>query len=191
MKIPQKVADICALLDDKKANDILVCDTSKLNNVADFFVIATGDSPAHLNGISDYVIQKAQENQEYFGFVAKEGFILSQWIVLDFDNVIVHLFVGEEREKYSLSKLLNDGHNQVTFKKLQSDLRTQKKKQDAKQRKIDIANKKKEDKIEKETRKKEKLQKNKAKTELKSETFTTEKVEDVNNISNEIGNKIN
>ena len=101
-------------------NDILICDTTKLNNVADYFILATGDSPAHLNGISDYVMSKTQENQDYYEFGSKEGFILSQWIVLDFDRVLVHLFVKEEREKYSLAKLLNEGRNQISYKKLQN-----------------------------------------------------------------------
>lgn len=135
MKIPQKVLDICALLDDKKANDILICDTTKLNNVADYFILATGDSPAHLNGISDYIMSKAQENQPYYEFVGKEGFILSQWIVLDFDRVLVHLFVKEEREKYSLAKLLNEGRNQISYKKLQNNMEVQQKRQEMQQKK--------------------------------------------------------
>lgn len=145
MDIPQKVIDICKMLEDKKAEDIIVCDTTKMHNVADYFVIATGGSSMHLNGICDYLEEKASEYD--LPTPKREGFILSTWVVLDFDNILVHLFTKEEREKYSLQKLLNDGKNEYSLKRINFLLDSERKRQMSLEKREKVAENKKTRKV--------------------------------------------
>lgn len=161
MNIPQKVIDICALLEDKKAEDIVVCDTTKMHNVADFFIIATGGSSAHINGICDYLEEKTSEMG--YSIFKREGFILSNWVVLDFDNILVHLFTKEEREKYSLQKLISDGRNEYNLKKINTMLANEKKKEILEEKKKQEKEKRKENNLKKKELKEQKV---KGKTNL-------------------------
>lgn len=147
MDIPQKVIDICNLLEEKKAENIVVFDTTKMHNVADYFIVATGSSSTHLNGICDYIEEKSSE----IGLVEpkREGFILSTWVVLDFDNILVHLFTNEEREKYSLQKLLSNGKNELSLKKIHSILDNERKKQELLEQKKQQEEKRKENDLKK------------------------------------------
>lgn len=164
MNIPQKVIDICNFLEEKKAEDIIVCDTTKMHNVADFFVIATGNSSTHINGICDYLEEKARENN--FPSLEREGFILSTWVVLDFDNVLVHLFTKEEREKYSLQKLLSDGKNEFSLKRINSTLEAERKKQEMLKKKKQEEEKRKNNELKKRQEREIKLNKNKEQSSI-------------------------
>lgn len=165
MNIPQKVIDICNFLEEKKAEDIIVCDTTKMHNVADFFIIATGNSSTHLNGICDYLEEKARENN--YPSLEREGFILSTWVVLDFDNVLVHLFTKEEREKYSLQKLLSDGKNEFSLKRINSTLDAERKKQELLEKKKQEEEKRKKEELKRKQEREKKLKKNKENSSLK------------------------
>lgn len=165
MNIPQKVIDICNFLEEKKAEDIIVCDTTKMHNVADFFIIATGNSSTHINGICDYLEEKARENN--YPSLEREGFILSTWVVLDFDNVLVHLFTKEEREKYSLQKLLSDGKNEFSLKRINSTLDAERKKQELLDKKKQEEEKRKNEELKKKQEREKKLKKNKENSSLK------------------------
>ncbi len=142
MDIPQKVIDLCTMLDDKKAENIVVFDATKMHNVADYFIVATGNSSAQLNGICDYVEEKTLENN--LPAPRREGFVLSKWVVLDFDNVLVHLFTKEEREKYSLNKLLGNGKNEFSLRKINSLLLAEKKRKELQEKKEQEKEKRKE-----------------------------------------------
>lgn len=165
MNIPQKVIDICNFLEEKKAEDIVVCDTRKMHNVADFFIIATGNSSTHINGICDYLEEKAKENN--CPSLEREGFILSTWVVLDFDNVLVHLFTKEEREKYSLQKLLSDGKNEFSLKRINSTLDAERKKQELLEKKKQEEEKHKNEELKRKQEREKKLKKNKEDSSLK------------------------
>lgn len=128
MKFPDKVVDLCKLLDENKAQDILVCDSTKMQNSVDYFIIATATSNVHIRGVVENISEKTNENKEKFGNLLQEGFGLSNWVVLSYENVFLHLFTKEERIRYSLEKLLNDGKNVTTFKRLLNSIRADEKK---------------------------------------------------------------
>ena len=88
----------------KLGSDILLLDLNGLTIIADYFVIATADSDRQLNAISDEleVQLKTQQNQQP---LAIEGTPTSGWILLDYGDVIIHVFSTSERENYQLESL--------------------------------------------------------------------------------------
>lgn len=95
---------IKTILDDKKAKDIEVIDVSDKTILADYFIIATGTSTTHVKALADEVeyLIKEKDNRPVDHV---EGFESSRWILLDYGDVVVHVFHTEEREFYSLEKL--------------------------------------------------------------------------------------
>jgi len=88
---------------DKQATDILLLDTSKVCSFADYFVICTGDSDRQIRAIYDEVEHALKRE----GILPHhyEGTLDSGWLLLDFRDVIVHIFAPSEREYYQLDKL--------------------------------------------------------------------------------------
>ena len=120
MNISQKVFDLCLLIDEKKAENIIVCDTKKLANAVDFYIVATATSSAHAKGILDYVEEQIQE-KNMFNYVLREGFNTSKWLILDVGEGFVHIFTKDLREHYNIEKLVNEGNNIKSFEKLKKD----------------------------------------------------------------------
>ena len=128
MKVPQNVLDICKYLEEKKAEEIVVIDTSKMPNVANFNIIATATSTAHTKGIADYLEEEIANNSS-LNLFNREGFNLSEWIILDCDEIFVHIFTKPKREYYNLEKLLNEGGNTKTYEKLLKEAKKQSEKE--------------------------------------------------------------
>jgi|LSQX01.2.fsa_nt_gb ribosome-associated protein len=94
------------ILEDKKGQDILVLDISSIAVFSDYFVIATGISPIHAQALADEVEQSLTEKG--YKLRSKEGYKDGKWILMDFYDVIVHIFVRSEREYYMLERLWVD-----------------------------------------------------------------------------------
>ena len=115
MKIKEKINSdklskfIANCMDDKKAEDIRIINLKEINNsVTDYFVLATGNSNIHIDAIADGI----QENvfKEYNERPwKKEGIENREWILIDFVNVVVHIFDEKKRNLYELEKLWGDG----------------------------------------------------------------------------------
>jgi ribosome-associated protein len=99
------VHEIAGILDNKKAEDVVVLDISKLTVLADYFVIASGKSEIQVKALYDELEEKMEEK----GICARhrDGYD-GRWIVLDYGDIIVHLFHHEERAFYSLERLWAD-----------------------------------------------------------------------------------
>ena len=93
-------------LEDKKGQDIKVLDIKGLSNVADCFVIASGNNPNQLRAMADEVEEKLFK--EGYKLHHSEGYTGGTWILLDFGNLLVHLFNKSEREFYSLDRVWGD-----------------------------------------------------------------------------------
>ncbi len=93
---------IVALAEDKKAADILLLDLAGLTTVADAFVICSGGSERQLESIADGIIRGMRE--EGIRPIGREGLPASHWILVDFGDVIVHVFTPPERDYYGLEK---------------------------------------------------------------------------------------
>ncbi len=108
----KEMADkIAAIMDDRKAKNIEIIDTTKLTDVTDYFVICSGTSTTHVKGIADEVEFKMSEA----GVQCKhtEGYDSASWILLDFVDVVAHVFIQEEREFYNLERLWKDSAGKI------------------------------------------------------------------------------
>ena len=92
--------------DDLKARELVALDLRGLNDATDWFVIASGTSDAHVRGIAQSVL----ERMAAAGIKAHhvEGLTQGRWVLLDFVDIVVHLFHPEARAFYQLERLWND-----------------------------------------------------------------------------------
>ena len=94
------------ILDNKKARDLKILHVEKKTVIADYFVLCTGNSSTQVKSLADEVEYKTTLRGKAPTNVEGRGNI--SWIVIDFDNVIVHIFSREAREFYNLDKLYNE-----------------------------------------------------------------------------------
>ena len=109
IKENEKLKVIVKALDSKKADDIQVISIGDLTIVADYFVIANGTSNTHTKSLAEEVEFKM--SQQGIEPLRTEGYQGSTWIVLDYGEVVVHVFYKETRDHYNLERLWSDGKN--------------------------------------------------------------------------------
>jgi len=97
---------IANLASDKKAFDVLILDLRKIDYITDFFVIVSGNSSTHVKTISDYIDENLSKNKIYP--FHREDDIGYNWILLDYGDVVVHVFEENTRKFYSLERLWGD-----------------------------------------------------------------------------------
>lgn len=95
-------------LDSKKALDLKLIGIQDISVIADYFVLATGTSSTHVKALADEV--EFQLKQEGINPNHIEGYRSNSWILLDYGNVIVHVFTAEARQFYDLDRLWQDGN---------------------------------------------------------------------------------
>lgn len=96
-----------AALEDKKAEDIKVIDIREVSSIADYFIIANGSNQNQLVAMQDAVDEAMYKS----GLSARqvEGNQNSTWILIDYNDIIVHLFSKEDRLFYDLERIWKDG----------------------------------------------------------------------------------
>ena len=106
----EKIVDkIIEALEDSKAHQIVKIDLRKIENCfCSFFVICHGTSGTHIAGLTDAVEEKLKEEFNESPFHA-EGMNTSRWAVLDYGDVVVHVFDKELRDYYKLEEFWGDG----------------------------------------------------------------------------------
>ena len=107
-EISRKMAKLAIeALEDKKAEDIKVIDISELSVIADYFIIAGGTNRSQIQALADNVDEKLGRA----GHPSKqvEGYDTANWILMDFGDVIVHVFDKENRLLYDLERIWRDG----------------------------------------------------------------------------------
>lgn len=97
-----------AALEDKKAEDIKVIDISEVSVIADYFIIANGTNRSQIQALSDHVEEKLAKAGVPLKQV--EGYDNANWVLLDFHDVIIHIFDKENRLFYDLERIWRDGH---------------------------------------------------------------------------------
>ena len=111
MLTPERISElVIEALDNKKAKDIKLLKTHDITVLADYFVICTANSTTHLKTLSDEVEKALEENGEIPR--RREGHRQGGWVLIDFACVVVHLFLQEMRDFYTLERLWSDA--QVT-----------------------------------------------------------------------------
>ena len=101
--LAKKIARLCFL---KKATDVVLLDIRKLSDVTDFFILCSGDSDIQVRAIANSII----DSSEKIGLSVwhKEGLETGNWAIIDFVDVVVHVFQKQARSYYNLEKLWSD-----------------------------------------------------------------------------------
>jgi ribosome-associated protein len=90
----------------KKADRLLVLDVQAISTIADYFVVCSGNSSTQLRTIADAV--EASLKSEGFRVFHREGVPESGWLLLDYGDVVIHVFLPETRDFYALERLWGD-----------------------------------------------------------------------------------
>ena len=93
---------IMTILEEKKATDILALDISEISTLADYFILASAENVRQLDALEDAVEENIRLE------VNKEGESSSGWILMDYRDIVVHLFTKEQRAFYDLEKIWSD-----------------------------------------------------------------------------------
>ncbi|MBR1850784.1 MAG: ribosome silencing factor [Bacteroidales bacterium] len=96
-------------LEDKKAEDVKIIDLTSLHNApCEFFVIASGNVPSHVSALSD-TVHETIKKATGLNPSKLEGYTNAEWILMDYFDVVVHIFQKEKRAFYRLDELWADG----------------------------------------------------------------------------------
>ncbi len=101
--LARRCADLAA---DRRAEDIIILDLRDLSSVADFFVVASAGADVQVRAVADRIEEGIESEGEHTWH--REGYQNGQWIVLDYVDVVCHLFLKEKREFYQLERLWGD-----------------------------------------------------------------------------------
>ena len=94
-------------LEDKKAENIQIIDISEVSTIADYFIITNGTNTSQLQALSDHVEEKLSKNGIYPKNI--EGYNTANWILMDYSDILVHIFDKESRGFYDLERIWRDG----------------------------------------------------------------------------------
>lgn len=99
---------IVEVLEEKKARDVISIHVENITILADYFVVCNGTSTTHIRALADDVEKSVREN---LGLDCRhrEGYNSARWILLDYGDVVVHIFHEEDRKFYDIERLWSDG----------------------------------------------------------------------------------
>ncbi len=101
---------IAQFLDDKLAKDITILNISNVSSLADYFVIATGDSTPHVKALMEIVKDKIKTDFARLP-LRQENDNKNRWNLIDYGDVVVHILHKEERETYAIEKFWNHAYS--------------------------------------------------------------------------------
>lgn len=102
---------IAQVIIGKKGDNILLLDLRRISPIADYFILVTAQSPLHAQAISDEIIEKL--NKDGYRIHHIEGYSQAQWILLDYLDIVVHIFLPEVRTFYGLERLWGDAPRRI------------------------------------------------------------------------------
>ena len=106
-----KVKDMARIvyhaLEDKKGEDISIIDISGISPLADYFIITNGSNDSQVKALVDNVEEKMHQAGD--SQIQREGMRSGNWVLLDYGDVVVHVFDRENREFYHLERIWSDG----------------------------------------------------------------------------------
>jgi len=102
----EKALKIAKILHDKKASDIKILELKDLTIITDYFVICSADSTTQVKAITEHIEETMAE--EGLKPLSIEGFNYAHWVLMDYGDVIVHIFIEETRLYYDLERLWLD-----------------------------------------------------------------------------------
>ena len=107
-KLPELVKSIASAAADAKGIDIKVLDVTGVFSLSDHFVVASGRSDRHVQGISNRIASAMRDQGKRP--IAVEGYDKAHWILMDYGDVLVHIFYEKERSEYDLESLWMEAH---------------------------------------------------------------------------------
>ena len=105
--LEKNVESIVNFIMEKKGEDIVVLDLRDISSVSDFFIITTGNSSVHVKAICDEIREKMKKNNRTIPWHV-EGYEAQKWILIDYVDIVVHIFDSDTRLYYSIEKLWED-----------------------------------------------------------------------------------
>lgn len=110
----EKLQQICKILSEKKGANIVYIDVTDKTSLCDYFVICSGRSTTQVKSLAENLEEKL--SKEYaLEPKRREGVREGRWAVLDYADIIVHIFCDDERDFYCLERLWEDGKNLTRF----------------------------------------------------------------------------
>ena len=105
-KVDDLVKEIAEVIYDKKGEDILILKIGEVHPLFDYFVITTAYTEEHARAIAGEIEKKLKEKGIYPHHI--EGYEEAKWVILDYWDIVVHIFLGDLREFYDLESLWGD-----------------------------------------------------------------------------------
>lgn len=102
----KKIFLIKDILADKKAEEIVILDLREISSVTDTMVVASGNSDRHVQAVSEFLLQEMKKHGFYP--LGSEGLQGGRWALLDYGEIVVHVFYGEVRLHYDLEGVWRD-----------------------------------------------------------------------------------
>lgn len=102
----EKALALADWLDDNKAGDLIVIDVTGLNPCMDALIVATAASARHARALADGLLEQSRLRR--YEYLRMEGYQAGQWVLVDLNDVVVHLFLAETRELYRIEALWRD-----------------------------------------------------------------------------------
>jgi ribosome-associated protein len=103
----EKTERIVSWLEEKQGRDIAAIDVAGICTVADAMIVVTAQNKRHAKNLADFILAKAGE--EGFDYLSMEGYANAVWVLLDLNDVLVHVFQKEERALYDIEGLWSEG----------------------------------------------------------------------------------
>lgn len=94
-------------LEEKKAADVTIIDISDITCIADYFVIANGQNSNQVQALVDNVTEKL--GRAGYNYTHIEGYNAANWVLVDYKDVVVHVFSSEDRRFYDIERIWRDG----------------------------------------------------------------------------------
>lgn len=115
-EIRRQVDQLLSVLYDKKASDIIAIPVGDKTVIADWFIVCSGRAVPQIKALCDEVEEKAAG----FGLSLrrKEGYAAGRWIVLDYGDILVHIFHPEERQYYNMEHLWDADETAIRYSQL-------------------------------------------------------------------------
>ncbi len=110
-KVEENVSCIIDLIMEMKGEEIVVLDLRGISSVSDFFILTTGNSNVHIKAIANEIRERMKKEKKAIPWHA-EGYEAQKWILLDYVDIVVHIFDSETRAYYMLEKLWEDAKSQ-------------------------------------------------------------------------------
>ncbi len=107
-QIKRTLRTVCQAVEGKKGEAVLVLDVSKVSSFTDFFVVCSGHNPKQNQAICDEIVRCLKKREKRVPDHL-EGYRKADWILIDYLELVIHIFLPETREFYNLERLWSDG----------------------------------------------------------------------------------